>query len=147
MSKMIFVNLPVADITASTRFYEAIGCRKNEQFSDDKVSSMIWSDLITFQLLKRDYFATFTPKPVADAHATCQVLLCLSRDSRADVDALADTAATAGGKADTRAPIDMDFLYNRAFEDPDGHVFELVWLNPEAAMPGNAPEPASAALA
>jgi uncharacterized protein len=144
MSKMIFVNLPVADLAASTRFYEAIGCRKNEQFSDDKASSMVWSDLINFQLLARDYFTTFTSKPVADAHATCQVLLCLSRDTRAEVDALAEAAARAGGKADTRAPIDMGFLYNRAVEDPDGHVFELVWMNPEAAMPANdAAEPAS----
>jgi uncharacterized protein len=72
------------------------------------------------------------------------VLLCLSRDTRAEVDALAEAAARAGGKADTRAPIDMGFLYNRAVEDPDGHVFELVWMNPEAAMPANdAAEPAS----
>jgi predicted lactoylglutathione lyase len=136
MSKMIFVNLPVADLAASTKFYEAIGCKKNEQFSDGKASSMVWSDHITFQLLRRDYFATFTPKTVADAHADCQVLLCLSRDSRADVDALIESAARSGGKTDTRAPIDIDFLYNRTFEDPDGHVFELVWLNPKAAMPG-----------
>ena len=141
MPKMIFVNLPAANLAASTRFYEAIGCRKNEQFSDDKASSMIWSELITFQLLVRDYFASFTAKPIADAHAICQVLLCLSRDSREEVDALAETAAGAGGKADARAPIDMGFLYNRTFEDPDGHVFELVWMNPQAAMPGNDAEP------
>ena len=135
MPKMIFINLPVTDLIASTRFYEAIGCRKNAQFSDDKASSMIWSDTISIQLLARDYFATFTTKPVADAHATCQTLLCLSRDSRQDVDALAESAARAGGKLDVRSPIDMDFLYNRAFEDPDGHVFELVWINPDAVMP------------
>jgi predicted lactoylglutathione lyase len=129
MSRMIFVNLPVADLAASTRFYEAIGCRKNTYFSNEKASSMIWSDAITFQLLARGYFQTFTSKSVADARATCQVLLCLSRDSRQDVDALAATAAHAGGKADVRAPVDLGFLYNRAFEDPDGHVFELVWLN------------------
>src|SRR5829696_441648 len=110
MSQMIFVNLPVSDVAASTRFYEAIGCRKNEQFSDDKASSMVWSDKITLQLLTRDYFATFSTKPVADAHAACQVMLCLSRDSR--------------------AAIDMSFIYNRAFEDPDGHAYELVWMNP-----------------
>lgn len=137
MSKMIFINLPVANLTASTRFYEAIGFRKNAQFSDEKASSMIWSDTITIQLLARDYFATFTTKPVADAHATCQALLCLSRDSRQDVDALAESAAKAGGRLDVRSPIDMDFLYNRAFEDPDGHVFELVWINPDAVMPSS----------
>jgi uncharacterized protein len=137
MPKMIFINLPVANLASSTRFYEAIGCRKNVQFSDEKASSMIWSDAITFQLLAREYFQTFTSKPVADAKATCQVLLCLSRDSRQDVDVLAESAARVGGRSDMRAPIDLGFLYNRAFEDPDGHVFELVWLNPDAAMPSN----------
>ena len=135
MSKMIFINLPVTDLATATRFYESIGCLTNEKFSDEKASSMIWSETITFQLLSRDYFSTFITKPVADAHATCQALLCLSRDSRAEVDLLAEIAADSGGKADMRAPIDLGFLYNRAFEDPDGHVFELVWLNPETVMP------------
>jgi uncharacterized protein len=134
MAKMIFVNLPVTDVASSTRFYEAIGCRKNEQFSDHKASSMVWSDTITIQLLARAFFATFTSKPVADAHATCQTMLCLSGDSREEVDAIAEAAARAGGK-DARAPIDLDFLYNRAFEDPDGHVLEVAWLN-LAALPG-----------
>lgn len=138
MPRMIFVNLPVADVAKSTRFYSAIGCLKNEQFSDHKSSSMVWSDAITFQLLSREYFATFTTKPVADAHVSCQALLCLSQDSRTDVDSLAERANSAGGKADTRAPIDMGFLYNRSFEDPDGHVFELVWMNPNAEMPSGA---------
>jgi len=137
MSKMIFVILPVADLAASMRFYEAIGCERNAQFSDDKAASMVWSDIITFQLMQRDYFASFTTKPVADAHASCQALLCLTRDSRGDVDALAEAAGRAGGRADMRAPIDEGFLYNRAFEDPDGHVFELAWMNPDMAMPAN----------
>ena len=100
MSKMIFVILPVADLAASIRFYEAIGCERNAQFSDDKAASMVWSDIITFQLMQRDYFASFTTKPVADAHASCQALLCLTRDSRGDVDALAEAAGRAGGRAD-----------------------------------------------
>ena len=136
MPKMIFVNLPVTDVAASTRFYEAIGCRKNEQFSNEKASSMVWSDVITFQLLQRDYFAGFAHKPVADAHAACQAMFCLSCDSRADVDSLASAVVRAGGKTDARAPIDLDFIYNREFEDPDGHVFELVWLNADA-MPAS----------
>lgn len=135
MPNMIFVNLPVRDLAASIRFYEAIGCRKNEQFSDEKAASMVWSDTITFQLLTRDYFATFTSKQIPDAHATCQVLLCVSRDSREEVDLLADTAGKAGGKADIREPMDMGFMYNRAIEDPDGHVFELAWMDPQAVMP------------
>lgn len=128
MPKMIFVNLPVSDLAAATRFYEAIGCEKNEQFSDHQASSMAWSDTITFQLLASDYFATFTPKKIADAHATSEVLLALSRDSREQVDAIAGAAAATGGKADVRQPQDMGWLYTRAFEDPDGHVFEAIWM-------------------
>jgi predicted lactoylglutathione lyase len=133
MTKTIFVNLPVKDIVAATRFYEAIGCQKNEQFSDHQASSMVWSDAITFQLLRRDYFATFTPKPISDAHATTEVLLALTFDSRAEVDAVVETAAISGGKADPRAPNDMGWLYTRAFEDTDGHMFEAVWADMAAA--------------
>ena len=129
MSKMIFVNLPVKDLAAATRFYEAIGCRKNVQFSDHHASSMVWSDVITFQLLSNPYFSTFTPKPIADAHKTTEVLIALSHDSRAHVDAIADAGAASGGKADIREPLDMGFLFNRAIEDPDGHVLELAWMD------------------
>lgn len=131
MPRMIFVNLPVESVSASTRFYEAIGCRKNEQFSSDQAASMAWSDVITFQLLARDYFATFTSKQICDARSTCQVLLCLSCESREQVDSLSGIAAANGGKA-VRDAIDFGFLYNRAVEDPDGHVLELAWMNPES---------------
>lgn len=134
MSKMIFVNLPVGDIPAATRFYEAIGCTQNPQFSDENASSMMWSDTITLQLLKRDYFATFTTKPVADAHASCELLIALSFDSREAVDATVEAAAAVGGKADPRPVMDLGFMYNRAVEDPDGHVLELAWMDP-AGMP------------
>jgi predicted lactoylglutathione lyase len=133
MPKTIFVNLPVKDLAAATRFYEAIGCEKNEQFSDHQASNMVWSDTITFHLLTHDYFATFTPKPVADAHKTSEVLMALARDRREDVDAIVEAAAGAGGKADPREPMDMGWLYNRAFEDTDGHMFEAVWIDMAAA--------------
>lgn len=120
-------------MAAATRFYEAIGCEKNEQFSDHQASSMVWSDTITFQLLANDYFATFTPKKVADAHATSEVLLALIRGSREEVDAIVEAAAATGGKADIREPQDMGWLYNRAFEDPDGHVFEAIAADMAAA--------------
>lgn len=144
MSKAIFVNLPVADLDRATRFYEAIGFTRNAQFSDDNASSMVWSEHITFQLLARDYFSGFAPKPVADAHATAQVLLCLSRDAREDVDGLVEAAYAAGGRIDARAPIEFDFLYNRAFEDLDGHAFEVVWVNPAAMMPESGAEQVAA---
>ena len=134
MPKMIFVNLPVKDILASTRFYEAIGCTKNEQFGDEKASSMVWSDTITFQLLAEEYFSTFISRPIADAQATCQVLLAISMDSRSEVDAIAEAAARNGGRNDIRDPMDYGFMYNRAFQDPNGHVFEAAYMD-MSAMP------------
>lgn len=134
MQKMIFVNLPVKDLAAATRFYEAIGCVKNEQFSDHQAASMVWSDTIVFHLLTREYFATFTPMPVADANQATGVLLALSCDSREAVDAITEAAGKAGGRADVRAPQDHGFMYTRSFSDPDGHVFEPLWMNPEATF-------------
>ena len=134
MSKMLFVNLPVADLAAATRVYEAIGCTQNPDFSDHQASSLVWSETITFHLLTRDYFATFISKPVADAHAGAQVLLALTLESRAAVDAMIEAASGAGGKADPRPATDLGWLYNRAFEDADGHTFEAVFAD-RAAMP------------
>jgi predicted lactoylglutathione lyase len=129
---MIFVNLPVRDLDASMRFYEAIGCDNNPQFTNDQAAMMTWSDTISFMLLTRDYFATFTDKEIADSRSAAEVLLALSRDSRDDVDAIVEAAARAGGRADVREPQDTGFMYGRAFEDPDGHVFEPVWMDPAA---------------
>ena len=133
MPKMIFINLPVKDLANSLRFYEAIGCEKNEQFSDDKTASMVWSDTITFQLLTHEYFATFAPRPIPNPRETIGMLIALSRDSRKEVDAITDAAATANGKADIRERQDLGFMYSRTFEDPDGHVFEPMWRTKAAA--------------
>lgn len=133
MSKTIFLNLPVKDLAAATCFYEAMGCVRNEQFSDHQASSMVWSDTITFQLLATDYFASFTPKQVADAHAASEVLIAVSLDNREAVDTVVKAASASGGRADVREPMNMGWLYNRAFEDPDGHVFEAVYMDMEAA--------------
>ncbi|WP_225771719.1 VOC family protein [Inquilinus sp. Marseille-Q2685] len=133
MPKMIFVNLPVADLAASIRFYQAIGCEKNEQFSDDRAASMVWSDAITFQLLTQDYFQTFAPRPLAKPREAIGMLIALSRDSRAEVDAITEAAAAAGGRADIRERQDLGFMYGRSFEDPDGHVFEPIWMDMQAA--------------
>ena len=134
MPQMIFVNLPVRDVARSTAFYEAIGCTKDERFSGDHASAMVLSDTITFMVLAHDFFATFTPKPIANAHATTEVLICISRESRADVDAIVAKAASAGGKADIREKQDMGFMYSRAFEDPDGHIFEPMHMDLDAAL-------------
>lgn len=132
MPKMIFVNLPVTDLEASISFYKAIGCEQNMQFSDENAASMAWSDTIVFMLLTHDFFQTFTPRPIADAAKETGCLIALSRDSRAEVDAIVDAAAQAGGKADIRAPQDMGFMYGRSFADPDGHIFEPMWMDPAA---------------
>lgn len=132
MPKMIFVNLPVKDLAAATRLYEAFGCTQNPQYSGDTASSMVWSDTINFHLLSLAFFATFTPKPLADAHAMTEVLLAINFDSREAVDAAVDAVAAAGGKADPRPRVDMGWMYNRAFEDLDGHTFEAVWMDMSA---------------
>ena|ERR1700754_1324063 len=134
MPQMIFVNLPVTDVAKSTAFYEAIGCTKDERFSNEHASAMQLSDTIVFMILSHDFFKGFTPKPIADAHTTTEVLVCISRDSREAVDAIVDKAAKAGGKADIREKQDMGFMYGRTFEDPDGHIFEPMYMDMEAAM-------------
>ena len=125
---MIFVNLPVKDLAAATRFYEAIGCAKNPQFSDANASSMAWSDATTFQLLTRDFYKTFTSKP-NDAHATSAMKIALSCSSRDEVDATVESAGAARGTVDIREKMDMGWMYNRAVADPDGNVLELVWMD------------------
>lgn len=134
MTKMIFVNLPVADVARSTTFYEAIGFEKNPQFSNDQASCMVWSDTIFIMILGHDFYKTFLPhKDIADSSKTNEVLICLSRDSRAEVDSIVDAAAAAGGTADPRPAQDMGFMYGRAFEDLDGHIFETMFMDMEAA--------------
>ena len=132
--KMIFVNLPVRDLAAATAFYEAIGCLKNEAFSNENASSMVWSETISFHLLTHAFYGTFTSQPIADAHKSSACLFCLSRDSRAEVDAIVEAAVRAGGQGDIREPQDLPFMYGRTFVDPDGNVFEPMWMD-MLAMP------------
>lgn len=136
VSKMIFVNFPVKDLAAATAFYKAIGCEQNMQFSDEKASSMMWSDSIAFMLLKHEFYSTFTDKPIADGHAVSAHLIALTLDSREAVDALLDKAGKAGGRCDFRPTQDYGFMYSRAFEDLDGNTFEPVWMNPEGMGQG-----------
>ena len=144
MSQMIFVNLPVADVARSTAFYEAIGCTKDERFSNEVASAMQLSDTIVFMILSHDFFKGFTPKPIADAHAATEVLICISRDSREAVDAIVEKAAAAGGRIDVREKQDLGFMYGRSFEDPDGHIFEPMYMDVEAAMATMSHQPVEA---
>ena len=144
MTKMIFVNLPVADVAKATAFYEAIGCTQNAMFSNEQASAMVWSDTISFMLLDRAFYSTFTTKQIVDAKTTSGVLLCLSQDSRAAVDAITEAALAAGGR-ETREKQDLGFMYGRAFEDLDGHTFEPAFMDMAAAEQGMAhQEPAGA---
>jgi hypothetical protein len=140
---MIFVNLPVADLDRSVAFYKAIGAEQNLQFTDETASMMVFSDAIHVMLLTHDKFRQFTQKRIADSHETVQVLLALSCDGREGVDAITDKALAAGGR-ETREKEDHGWMYGRAFEDPDGHTWEPVWMDVEAATRATA-QPAETA--
>jgi predicted lactoylglutathione lyase len=144
MARTIFVNLPVTDVPRSTAFYEALGFTLNPMFSNEQASAMVWSDEISVMLLDRGFYATFTDKTLIDAHTTSGVLLAISRDSRDEVDGITDAAIAAGGR-ETREPQDMGFMYGRAFEDPDGHVWEPMFMDMVAAQQAMGQPDASAA--
>jgi len=135
MAKMIFVNLPVSDLQHATAFYEAIGATKNPQFSDATASCMVFSETICAMLLTHDKFRQFTPKAISDARSTSEVLIALSAESRQAVDVMVEGAVTAGGAADPGPRQDFGFMYGRSFEDPDGHIWETMWMDPAAAAP------------
>ena len=136
MSRMIFINLPITDLARSIAFYEAAGATQNPKFSDDKTMCMVFSDTIFVMLLTHEKFAQFTRRPIADAHATVQTLLCLSADSRDHVDSLVEAGAAAGGTRDPNPQQDYGFMYGRSLEDPDGHIWEIMWMDPAAAEKG-----------
>ena len=136
MPKMIFVNLPVADLERSVRFYEAVGATKNPKFSNEQAAAVVFSDSIYVMLLTHDFYRTFTSKEIADARSTSEVLLALSCEDKAAVDAMVDAAAAAGGKADPGPKQDYGFMYGRSFEDPDGHHWEPHWMDPKVAESG-----------
>ena len=131
MSKMIFVNLPVTDLAASKRFYEALGFTNNPQFSDDTAACMVWSETINVMLLTHAKWRTFTNRPIPPS-ASSEVMLCLSCDNRVAVDAMNKAASANGGTADINPMQDLGFMYNRNLADPDGHVWEAMWMNPAA---------------
>jgi predicted lactoylglutathione lyase len=133
--QQIFVNLPIADVAASRAFFSALGFQFNPQFSNDQALCMVVSDTIFVMLLRRDFFAGFCTKPVVDARQGTEVLLCLSRDSRAAVDRMVAQAVAAGGSVPRPPQIHGEAMYGHAFEDLDGHVWELVWMNPDAPPP------------
>ncbi len=141
--KMIFVNLPVKDLPASIAFYEAVGAVRNNDFADDSAQMISFSDTIHAMLLTHERFSGFTPRKIPDAHETAQVLLALSEANRADVDATAEKALAAGG-TEPNPRQDHGFMYGRSFADLDGHIWEVTWMDVEAALAAGRGEPATA---
>jgi len=132
--RQIFVNLPIRDMARSKAFFGALGFSFNPQFTNDQGACMVVADDIFVMLLVEPFFQTFTKKPVADASTSTEVLLCLSCASRAEVDQLVRKALAAGGSAPMPVQ-DHGFMYGHGFTDPDGHMWELVYMEPGAAPP------------
>jgi hypothetical protein len=132
MSKMIFVNLPVRDLPASTSFYLALGGTLNPQFSGEKSSSIMFSDAIGVMLLTHDHYRQFTQRPIGDARRESQAMIALTADSKDAVNAMLAKAVGAGGRADPNPPQDHGFMYGRSVEDPDGYVWEIMWMDAAA---------------
>jgi predicted lactoylglutathione lyase len=127
---MIFVNLPVSDLERSKAFYSALGYDINPQFTDENAACIVISENIFAMLLVKPFFANFTSKEIADTSTTVAAINSLSADSREEVDVLADRAIAAGG-TQTNEPQDLGFMYNRSFSDPDGNMWETLWMDPQ----------------
>ena len=134
MARKIFVNLPIHDMARSRTFFAALGFRFNPQFTNEQGACMVISETIYAMLLTEPFFQTFTKKPVADATKSTEVLVCLSCESRAQVDELVAKALAAGGTAPNPKQ-DHGFMYGHGFEDLDGHQWELVYMDPNAVLP------------
>ena len=134
MHRQIYVNLAVADLPRSRTFFESLGLKFEPRFSNDQGACLVLGDNLYAMLLTKDFFKTFTTKLLADPAQATEVLVCLSCDSRDEVDDLVARALAAGGTA-PRPPQDHGFMYGHGFEDPDGHVWELVYMDPDAAPP------------
>lgn len=130
MATQLFVNLPVKDLNKTKTFFAALGYTFNEQFTNESAACMIISENIYAMLLVEPFFKGFIDKDIVDATKSTEVLLALSTDSRAEVDDLVNKAIAAGG-TETRPTQDHGFMYTRSFNDLDGHIWEIFWMNPE----------------
>ena len=137
MNRKIFVNLPVKQLDKSMAFFKALGFTNNPQFTDETAACIVISDDIYAMLLTETKFKTFTPKAVADAKKSTEVMTALSADSKEEVNRLADAALKAGA-TEARPPMDYGFMYGRSFNDLDGHIWEIIWMDPAAVEGGPA---------
>ena len=128
MHKQIFVNLPCKNLSASKAFFAALGYAFNPQFTNELGAGLILGETLYAMLLTEDFARTFTSKPLVDAKTATEVLVCLSCESRAEIDGLVAKALAAGGTA-PRPAVDHGFMYAHGFEDLDGHIWELVHMS------------------
>ncbi|CAD6872295.1 VOC family protein [Methylomonas fluvii] len=135
MNTQIFVNLPVKHLDQSVAFFTALGYTFNAQFTDETATCMIVSENIFVMLLTEDKFRTFTPKSICDATKSTEVLICLSCQSREEVDDRVSKAVAAGGSTYNQ-PLDHGFMYAHGFQDLDGHIWELVYMEPGTSCQG-----------
>ncbi|WP_400193193.1 VOC family protein [Hymenobacter sp. B81] len=140
MATNIFVNLPVQDLNASVAFFTQLGFRFNQQFTDENAACMVVSDTIYVMLLVKPFFQNFTDKQLADARTSTEVIVCLSADSREEVDRLADAALAAGARP-SKPLQEHECMHARNFQDLDGHLWEVMYMD-MSAVPQ--PEPAAA---
>ncbi len=130
MSTMVFINLPVADLDRATRFYEALGYSINPDFTDETAASVVVSDTVYVMLLTHPKFLDFTDRTIAGPD-TIEVINSLSAESKDEVHRIVDAAVAAGGTED-RPAMDLGFMFQRSFTDPDGHRWEYVWMDQQA---------------
>ena len=131
----IFVNVPSTDLERAKAFYTALGATINPLFTDENAACIVWDDKVYMMVLTREFFATFTDKPIADPHTTAQVQIALSRDSREDVDSVVEAGLAAGG-SEPRPAQDYGFMYSRDLDDPDGNSLGFIYMDPKAAEQG-----------
>lgn len=131
MSTRIFVNLPVKSLERSVGFFRELGFAFEPKFTDENATCMVVGDGIFVMLLVEPFFQTFTSKPIADAHRTTEAILCLGLDSRSAVDSMVDKALSNGAMASSETR-DHGFMYQRAYQDLDGHLWEVVYMDPDA---------------
>lgn len=145
MSRMIFVNLPVTDLTRARAFYEALGFANNPQFTDETAACMVWSEAIYVMILSHAKWASFTTRPIPDSGSS-EVALCLTCETPDEVHGMAEAAGRAGGTVDVNPPENHGFMMTRSVADPDGHVWEFTWMDPAFAA-GDEPVKSTSAAA
>ncbi|MGO4488884.1 VOC family protein [Microbacterium sp. 2RAF4] len=131
----VFVNLPTTDLERAKAFYTALGCEISPQFTDENAACVVWSEDIYFMILKREFFSTFTDKPIADPNEVVQVSVAFSQESREEVDAILAKGLAAGG-AEPKPVQDYGFMYSRDLDDPDGNSLGFLYMTPEAIENG-----------